>query len=142
MGSFITIVLIYIIYYIFSVNRYDKNGHYKDKKYKYNKNKKLSPKEIKEQKKLDHDMLPSEVMLFVDRYKIDLDKVNIRGLLKLTGLILGIEIAIVTLTVVIIFKEQIVISIIVGFILLMILYLISLKLLANIFKKKGLVKNE
>jgi hypothetical protein len=87
-------------------------------------------------------MLPSEVMLFVDRYKINLDKVNIRGLLKLTGLILGIEIAIVTLTVVIIFKNQIVISIIVGFILLMILYLISLKLLANIFKKKGLVKNE
>ncbi len=103
-------LFVYLIYYIFSVNRYDKSGHYKDKSKKYrDKNKKLSPKEIKEQKKLDHDKLPSEVLVFVDKYKVDLDKVNIRGLLKMVGLMLGIEIAAVTLLVVIIFKNDIVI---------------------------------
>ena len=140
MGTLLAIIFIYIIYYIFSVNRYDKNGHFKDKRYKDKK--KFSKKEEQELKKLDYDRLPGEVRVFVDLYKIDLDKVNIRGLLKLTGLILGIEIGIISITMYIIFRNEILISVIVGFILLMIIYLISLKLLANNFKKRGLIKNE
>lgn len=139
MGTLLAIVFIYIIYYIFSVNRYDKNGHYKDKRFKGKK--KLSKSEQEELKKLDYDRLPGEVRVFVDLYKVDLDKVNIRGLLKLTGLILGMEIGAITILMVIIFKNNILISVIVGFILMMILYLISLKLLANNFKKRGLIKN-
>ena len=140
MGTLLAIIFIYIIYYIFSVNRYDKNGHFKEKRYKGKK--KLSKKEEQELKKLDYDRLPGEVRVFVDLYKIDLDKVNIRGLLKLTGLILGIEIGIISITMYILFRNEILISVIVGFILLMIIYLISLKLLANNFKKRGLIKNE
>ncbi len=141
MGTLITIIFVYIIYYIFTINRYDKTGHYKNKKDKKSK-KKLSPKDIKELKKLDHDKLPAEVKVFVDMYKIDLDKINIRALLKLNGLILGIEIALIAVTMAMIFNNNITISIIVGFISLMIIYLVSLKLLANNFKKRGLVKDE
>ena len=143
MGSLLAIILVYIIYYIFSVTRYDKNGHYKDKKDKKSKGKKkLSKEEIKELKKKDYDKLPNEVKFFVAKYKIDLDKINIRGLLKMVGLVLGIDIAIATIIVVTIFKNDITICIIVGFIIMLVLYLISLKIMSKYFEKKGLVKDE
>ena len=146
MGSLLAIIFVYIIYYIFSVTRYDKQGHYKDKKdkknKKKNKNKKLSKEEIKALKKKDYEKLPNEVKFFVSKYKIDLDKVNIRGLLKMTGLVLGIDIAIATIIVVTIFKNDITICIIVGFIIMLVLYLISLKIMGVYFEKKGLVKDE
>ena len=143
MGSLLAILLIYIIYYIFSVTRYDKSGHYKDKSRRKGKGlKKLSKEEIKALKKKDYDKLPNEVKFFVSKYKIDLDKVNIRGLLKMVGLVLGIDIAIATIIVVTIFKNDITICIIVGFIIMLVLYLISLKIMSKYFEKKGLVKDE
>ncbi len=143
MGSLLAILLVYIIYYIFSVTRYDKSGHYKDKSRRKGKGlKKLSKEEIKALKKKDYDKLPNEVKFFVSKYKIDLDKVNIRGLLKMVGLALGIDIAIATIIVVTIFKNDITIEIIVGFIIMLVLYLISLKIMGVYFEKKGLVKDE
>ena len=143
MGSLLAILLVYIIYYIFSVTRYDKSGHYKDKSRGKGKGlKKLSKEEIKALKKKDYDKLPNEVKFFVSKYKIDLDKVNIRGLLKMVGLVLGIDIAIATIIVVTIFKNDITIEIIVGFIIMLVLYLISLKIMGVYFEKKGLVKDE
>jgi hypothetical protein len=143
MGSLLAILLVYIIYYIFSVTRYDKSGHYKDKSRRKGKGlKKLSKEEIKALKKKDYDKLPNEVKFFVSKYKIDLDKVNIRGLLKMVGLVLGIDIAIATIIVVTIFKNDITIEIIVGFIIMLVLYLISLKIMGVYFEKKGLVKDE
>ena len=143
MGSLLAILLVYIIYYIFSVTRYDKSGHYKDKSRRKGKGlKKLSKEEIKALKKKDYDKLPNEVKFFVSKYKIDLDKVNIRGLLKMVGLVLGIDIAIATIVVVTIFKNDITIEIIVGFIIMLVLYLISLKIMGVYFEKKGLVKDE
>jgi hypothetical protein len=143
MGSLLAILLVYIIYYIFSVTRYDKSGHYKDKSRRKGKGlKKLSKEEIKALKKKDYDKLPNEVKFFVSKYKIDLDKVNIRGLLKMVGLVLGIDIAIATIIVVTIFKNNITIEIIVGFIIMLVLYLISLKIMGVYFEKKGLVKDE
>ena len=89
----------------------------------------------------DYDGLPSEVKFFIKKYNIDLYKINLRGLLKLTGLILGIDIAILSIVVVLIFRTNVVMQIVVASLLIIPIYLISLKFLGNYFKKKGLVKN-
>ncbi len=125
--TFITILIVYIVYYFVSVTRYDKSGHIKNKK-----NQKVS----------DYDGLPSEVKYFVKKYKIDLEKVNLRGVLKLVGLILGIDIAILSLAVLLIFRDSVLLQIIVSVLLIIPIYLVSLKFAGNYFKKKGLVKDE
>lgn len=123
---FIMVLIVYIIYYFVSVNRYDKNGNLKGK------NNKAS----------NYEGLPSEVKYFIKRYNIDLDKVNLRGVLKLTGLVLGIDIAILTLLVLLIFKDKIVIELLISSLLIVPLYLVSLKFVGKYFEKKGLVKND
>lgn len=123
--TFITIFIVYIIYYFVSISRYDKNGHLKNK-----------TKGIK-----DYDGLPNEVKYFIKKYNIDLDKVNLRGMLKLTGFVLGIDIAILSIIVVLIFRTNVVLQIVVASLLIIPLYLISLRFLGKYFKKKGLVKN-
>ena len=123
--TFITILIVYLVYFFVSVARYDKNGHLK------NKTKGVS----------DYDGLPTEVKYFIKKYNIDLDKVNLRGLLKLTGLILGLDIALISIPVVLIFKTNVIIQIVVSSLLIIPVYLISLKFLGDYFKKKGLVKN-
>ncbi len=123
---FIMVLIVYIIYYFVSVNRYDKNGNLKGK------NNKVS----------NYEGLPSEVKYFIKRYNIDLDKVNLRGVLKLTGLVLGIDIAILTLLVLLIFKDKIVIELLISSLLIVPLYLVSLKFVGKYFEKKGLVKND
>ena len=123
--TIITVFIVYLVYFFVSVSRYDKNGHLK------NKSKGIS----------DYDGLPSEVKYFIKKYSIDLDKVNLRGLLKLTGLILGVDIALISIPVVLIFRTNVVLQLVVSSILIIPVYLISLKILGNYFKKKGIVKN-
>lgn len=126
---FIMVLIVYMIYYFVSVNRYDKSGNLKG-----NKNKK--------DKAINYEGLPSEVKYFIKRYNIDLDKVNLRGVLKLTGLVLGIDIAILTLLVILLFKDKVVIELLVASLLIIPLYLVSLKFVGRYFEKKGLVKND
>ena len=123
--TFIIIFIVYMIYYFVSVSRYDKNGHLKNKGNKID----------------DYQGLPSEVKYFVKKYNVDLDKVNLRGVLKLTGLVLGIDIAILSLIVLLVFYKSVVLQVAVASLLIIPLYLISLKFVGNYFKKKGLVKN-
>ncbi len=150
MGTLIAILLIYSIYYIFSVNKYDKHGHFREKNKKKDdnkKNKKLSKEEIKRMKQLDYDKLPSEAKIFVNMNKIDLDKINIRGLLKMIGLLLGLCIGFgiiiaVGLSSVLFHGENIIFEILVGFVLAMIFYIIGTKVLSNKLKKEGVTKDE
>lgn len=123
--TFITILIVYLIYFFVSVTRYDKNGHLK------NKSKGVT----------DFDGLPNEVKYFINKYNIDIEKINLRGLLKLTGLLLGLDIAIISIPVVLIFRTNVVLQIVVSSLLIVPIYLISLKFLGKYFKKKGLVKN-
>lgn len=123
--TFITILIVYLVYFFVSVMRYDKSGHLK------NKSKGVS----------DYDGLPAEVKYFVKKYNIDLDKINLRGLLKLTGLILGLDIAIISIPVVLIFRTNVVLQVLVSSLLIIPIYLVSLMFLGKYFKKKGLVKN-
>ena len=148
MGTLIAILLVYFIYFLFTVSRYDKNGHYKDKKEKYEEKFRRAKNKKKEQKKLinelkvkDYEKLPNEVKYFVNKYKVDLEKVNIRGLLKMTGLILALCIALSIIVIVLIIKvKNIILETVLCFVITMILYLISMKILANNFKKRGLIK--
>ena len=142
MGTILAIMIVYTVYFIFTISRYDKNGHYKDRKYKYDKKK--SKKTIeKELKQKDYDKLPNEMKFFIRSYKIDLDKVNIRALLKLNGIILGLIIGITSITMIMIFKENnVALEVLIGFAVAMILYLIALKLLGDNLRKKGICKNE
>lgn len=123
--TFITILIVYLVYFFVSVARYDKDGHLK------NKSKNIS----------DYDGLPTEIKYFIKKYNIDLEKVNLRGLLKLSGLILGFDIAIVSIPVVLIFKDEIVLQLLISSLLIVPVYLISLKFLGKYFKKRGICKD-
>ena len=122
-----TVLLVYLIYYFVSVARYDKCGHLKKNK--------------KNDKATDYEGLPSEVKYFIKKYNVDLDKVNLRGVLKLIGFILGIDIAILTIILALLFRNNIFLQVVVGIIFIIPLYLISIKFAGNYFKKKGLVKD-
>lgn len=122
-----TVIIIYILYFIFSVSKFDK----------YNELKKNKKKDAKEKISL-YNALPAEVKYFVKRYNVDLNKFNVRGLLKLIGLVLGVDIGIV-LAIVLLLVKKMAYQIILGFILLIPIYLISLRILARYLKKKGLI---
>lgn len=125
--SLITIFIVYMIYFFFTVNKFDKSGKIKKKG---NKND-------------DHTIymaLPSEAKYFFKKYKLDIKRVNVRGFLKLIGLILGVDIAIVSIVALSIFKS-VLLQIIVATVMLIPVYLISLKILAKYLKKKGLIDN-
>lgn len=127
--------IMYILYFVVSVRKFDKNGHVK----RSTKNKKQN-KSMKEQRKEDFLALPSEVKYFIRKYNVDLDKVNLRGVLKIVGLVLGIDIAIVTVVSVLLF-EKIIYQMILAIILIIPAYLISIKFLAKEFKKRGMIKD-
>lgn len=127
---FITILIVYLAYYFISVIRFDKYGHFK-KNNKKNKN---------TDKLEDYMALPAEAKYFIKKYNVDLDKVNLRGVLNLIGVVLGIDIAIISLFVLLVF-EAVVWQVIVASILIFPIYLLSIRIVGNYFKKKGLVKD-
>ena len=124
--------IVYIMYFFVSVNKYDKNGHIKKSS--------LSVKTPNNMKKEDFARLPSETKYFIKKYNIDLDKVNLRGLLKMNGYVLGLDIGLVFLIVSGISSNIYIITAI-SVILIIPVYLLSLKILAKNFKKRGLIKN-
>ena len=130
MINILTGVIIYILYYLISVNKYDKDGHYKNKKLK-------NKKDIEEN---DYKKLPNEVKIFIDKYNIDISKINIRGLLKSVGFIIAFSIAFGLLIANRVSKIPI-FQIAVTFLITLIFYFISLTVLGRYLKKKGYVKN-
>ena len=118
-----------MLYYMWIAFNFDKTG--KEKKRK---------KEKTKATKLDKKKMPNEVKFFVERYKIDLDKVNYRYFLQLIGLTVAFDLSIVIA--VMDFISVLWIKCLVGFILMLIVVLLSFRLLGNYFKKKGLVKND
>lgn len=124
--TIITIIIVYLVYFFVSVMRFDKTGHAKKNKSK--------------EKESDYYLLPAEVKYFIKKYNVDTDKINYRGLLKLCGLVLGIDIAIVSIIVLLIF-ESVTLQVLVGILAIIPVYLISIKFVGIYFKKKGLTKN-
>lgn len=133
-GTIITILIVYLVYFFVSVARYDKNGYLKQK------GKSFKKKYTNDDKIDAYKELPAEAKFFIRKYNIDIDKLNFRGFLKVIGLILGVDITIVSFFVLLIFKN-VVVQILVASLLIIPVYLISLIFLGSYFKKKGMIKN-
>lgn len=121
----IYVLVVYFAYFFISIKRFDKSGHYKNKK----------KKQVE-----DFEALPSEVKFFITKYKVDLNKVNLRAVLKLIGLLLAFEIVVVMIIVNLLVKE-ISFQILLATLFLFPVYLISLIFIGKYFNKKGWVKN-
>ena len=120
----ITIIMIYMMYYVWIIINFDKNGNQR-------RNKKGKLKERK---------MPSEVVVFVKKYNVDLDKLNYRYFLQLMGLVIAFDLSIVIT--IIGFVHALWLKLLLSFILVIIIVFISFNILGKYFKKKGLTKYE
>ena len=120
----ISIIVIYLFYYVWIVMNFDKSGKSKRKS----------------KKKTDEKKMPIYIQYFVKRYNIDLEKVNYRSFLKLMGMVVAFDLSIIGS--IIIYIKSLWLQLLVGFILVLIITLTSFSLLGNYLKKKGLTKNE
>lgn len=125
----LTIIFIYLLYYIWIVFNFDKRGEQK-----------LRRKKKKNNTKIDKKKMPSEVQFFVIKYNIDLNKVNYRYFLQLMGLVIAFDLSIVIT--IMEFIKILWIKLVVAFILMIVIVLLSFHLLGRYFKKKGLTKDE
>lgn len=130
--SIITVAVTYLIYYIFIIRKYDAQGNRIVKKNKKGK---------KNKKEHDVAKYPAEVELFIYRYKIDIKKINFRGMLKLLGFVCSLDIAFIVTVISFINTDNMYILLGVGALLVIPVILISFSLLGRYFKKKGLTKN-
>ena len=80
----ITVIITYLIYYLFIIRKYDSKGK-----------RIIKEKHKKKKKVIDEARYPSEVELFIYKYKVDISKVNFRAMLKLIGLVCSIDIYII-----------------------------------------------
>ena len=128
----ITVIIVYLFYYIWIIRKYDKNGKLKVK----TKTKKGEVIELQEPK------IPSEIQILIVKYRLDMSKINYRGLLKLVGFICAIDIAFITTVISLIKSDNMYILLGIGAIITIPTILISFALLGRLFKKKGLVLND
>ncbi len=125
LGFIITVTLVYFIYYVMHIRKYDKDGKYIQKK-----NKSEEPK------------IPVEVELLIRKYNIDLKKLNYRGLLKVVGLVCALDVAIIVTLIIYLPIKSLMIKLLIGGLLTFPVILISYSLLGKYFKQKGLIKND
>lgn len=94
---------------------------------------------VKKRDKYDKKKVPVEVQYMVNRYKLDMKNINYRKFLKSISLVGSFDMA---LAVIIIYNvNNIILQLIIGFIVLIPLILISFRLLANYYIKKGFGKD-
>lgn len=158
----VTLLIVYLLYYLFMISKYDKNGKLKKKNkssffYKLylkiklfilpTKNEKdeildrgRKPKKIKEEK--DDIKIPTEVEILIIKYNIDLSKINYKKLLKIVGFTCSIDIATILSIVSLLPTDNIYIELLVGGVLIIPVILISYSILGKYFKKKGIVKKD
>lgn len=128
----ITVIIVYLFYYIWIIRKYDKNGKLKVK----TKAKKGEVIELQEPK------IPSEIQILIVKYRLDMSKINYRGLLKVVGFVCAIDIAFITTIISLIKSDNMYILLGIGALLTIPTILISFALLGRLFKKKGLVLND
>jgi len=124
-----TVIIAYLVYYIFIIRKYDAQG------------KKIVKEKKGKKKEIDVARYPAEVELFIYKYKIDIKKINFRAMLKLLGLVCSIDIALIVTILSFIKTDNMVILLLIGFVIMIPIILISYSLLGRYFKKKGLTKN-
>ena len=110
----LTFVFVFILYQIFIVRKAKKKG-----------------KKFKE---------PIEITYLVNRYKLDLKKVNYKKLLRVISIVSSLDISLVVTIIMLI--NNFALEIIVGFISTLVIILLSYHLVYLVYKKKGMIKNE
>lgn len=95
---------------------------------------------LRKKDKYDEDKIPVEVAYMIKKYNLDMKNINYKKFLNNVIWIGSIDMAIAVI--VIYYIENIFLQLLVGFIVLIPLILISFKLLAKYYIKKGFVKNE
>ena len=83
---------------------------------------------------------PFEVTYLVNKYKLDLKKVNYKKLLRVISLVSSFDIALVVC--IILLFNSFILEIIVGFISTLVIILLSYHLVYLGYKKKGMIKDE
>jgi len=151
-------IVVYLIYYIFMINKYDKDGKLKKKKERkffgkilkkvksflfINSEKDdvlLRGRKNKKIKELDEDIkIPTEVEILIAKYHLDLSKINYKKLLHIVGITCAIDVGLIIGVISYVPTENIYIKLLVGGILVIPTILISFSIVGNYFKKKGLV---
>ena len=95
---------------------------------------------IKKAKRKKNPKEPFEVTYLVNKYKLDLEKINYKRLLNVISLVSSFDIALVV--VIIVLLKSFILEIIVGFISTLIIILVSYHLVYLVYKKKGMIKDE
>ncbi len=95
---------------------------------------------VRKAKRKKNPKQPREVIYLVDRYNLDLEKVNYKRLLNVISLVSSFDIALIV-SVILLFKNFY-LEIIVGFVFTLIIILISYHLVYLVYKKKGMIKND
>ncbi len=113
---FITFLFVLVIYELFVVRR---------------------AKKSKKRKKVKE---PLEVSYLVSKYHLDLEKVNYNRLLQVIAFTSSFDIALVVS--VILWLENFILEIVVGFIFILIVIFVSYHIVYLFYKKKGMIKNE
>lgn len=151
-------IVVYLIYYVFMISKYDKDGKLKKKKeHKFFDNiiKKVKKflfvtsekdeillrgrknKKIKDQE--EDIKIPTEVEILIALYHLDLSKINYKKLLHIVGITCALDIGLIIGIIGYVPTDNIYIKLLVGGVLIIPIILISFAILGNYFKKKGLV---
>ena len=94
---------------------------------------------VRKRDKYDKKKVPVEVQYMIKRYRLDMKNINYRKFLKSISLVGSLDMAI---AVIVIYNiSNIFLQLILGFIVLIPLILVSFKLLANYYIKKGFGKD-
>lgn len=108
-------VLVLIIYEIFVVKKAKKNADSKDKKY------------------------PVEVKLLIDKYNLDMKKINYNQLLQIVAIVSSFDIALIVSAVMIF--EGYLLQLIGSIVIVIPVVLVSYHLVGLFYKKKGMIKD-
>ena len=118
-----TVAISYSLYYIQHIRKYDKDGKYINK----NNKKKEEPK------------IPIEIEILIRKHRVDVKKLNYKGLLKFVALVISIAIALVVTLVIYIPLGNLTLRMIIGALSSIPILLITYAIIGKYFKKKGLV---
>ena len=95
---------------------------------------------IRKAKRKNSKKKPIEVIFLTSKYKLDLNKIEYRKLLRIISIVSSLDISILV-TIVILFDNTIV-QILVAFIAIMPIVFISYGLIGKYYKKRGMIKDE
>jgi len=95
---------------------------------------------IRKAKRKKNPKEPFEVTYLVNKYKLDLKKINYKRLLNVISLISSFDIALVV--VIIVLLKSFILEIIVGLVSTVVIILISYHLVYIVYKRGGMIKDE